>query len=128
MPTLDGLRLTKEAYDQTAPEDVVQFIDSVFRVEGFGHIDPDIRNQAEIVQAQLYEWGRDPIFASFQGVAGPGWRRRRDSNPRNSCELNGFQDRRIQPLCHSSAAITVSLRRRRKASLALKLTKTGVRS
>ena len=33
-----------------------------------------------------------------------GWRRRRDSNPRNVCTLNGFQDRRIQPLCHSSVA------------------------
>ena len=32
------------------------------------------------------------------------WRRRRDSNPRNARTLNGFQDRRIQPLCHSSAA------------------------
>ena len=31
------------------------------------------------------------------------WRRRRDSNPRDPFESNGFQDRRIQPLCHSSA-------------------------
>ncbi len=29
-------------------------------------------------------------------------RRRRDSNPRDSCEPNGFQDRRLQPLGHSS--------------------------
>jgi hypothetical protein len=29
-------------------------------------------------------------------------RRRRDSNPRRSCPLNGFQDRRLQPLGHSS--------------------------
>jgi hypothetical protein len=29
-------------------------------------------------------------------------RRERDSNPRNPCELNGFQDRRIRPLCHLS--------------------------
>src|SRR3989441_1214784 len=33
------------------------------------------------------------------------WRRRRDSNPRGPCEPNGFQDRRFQPLTHSSAAI-----------------------
>ena len=30
------------------------------------------------------------------------WRRERDSNPRSLCRLNGFQDRRIQPLCHLS--------------------------
>ena len=34
------------------------------------------------------------------------WRRKRDSNPRNACTLNGFQDRRIQPLCHSSGTCT----------------------
>src|SRR6266852_4677848 len=31
------------------------------------------------------------------------WRRRRDSNPRDPFEPNGFQDRRFQPLTHSSA-------------------------
>lgn len=31
------------------------------------------------------------------------WRRRRDSNPRPDCSGNGFQDRRLQPLGHSSA-------------------------
>src|SRR5208283_3126272 len=31
------------------------------------------------------------------------WRRRRDSNPRDPFESNGFQDRRFQPLTHSSA-------------------------
>ncbi len=32
------------------------------------------------------------------------WRRRRDSNPRTrEHRINGFRDRRIQPLCHSSA-------------------------
>ena len=31
------------------------------------------------------------------------WRRKRDSNPRVSFPTNGFQDRRVQPLCHSSA-------------------------
>lgn len=33
------------------------------------------------------------------------WRRERDSNPRNTCVLNGFQDRRIKPLCHLSGAL-----------------------
>src|SRR6516164_3354125 len=33
------------------------------------------------------------------------WRRRRDSNPRDPYGSNGFQDRRIQPLCHSSTLI-----------------------
>lgn len=32
------------------------------------------------------------------------WRRKRDSNPRASCPANGFQDRRLQPLGHSSAS------------------------
>ncbi len=32
------------------------------------------------------------------------WRRGRDSNPRRTCILNGFRDRRIQPLCHLSIA------------------------
>jgi hypothetical protein len=31
-----------------------------------------------------------------------GWRRRGDSNPRDPFESNGFQDRRLQPLGHSS--------------------------
>jgi hypothetical protein len=31
------------------------------------------------------------------------WRRRRDSNPRDPFRSNGFQDRRFQPLTHSSA-------------------------
>lgn len=30
------------------------------------------------------------------------WRRKRDLNPWRTYALNGFQDRRIQPLCHSS--------------------------
>jgi hypothetical protein len=30
------------------------------------------------------------------------WRRRRDLNPRDPFEPNGFQDRRFQPLTHSS--------------------------
>src|SRR5271170_358182 len=30
------------------------------------------------------------------------WRRKRDSNPRASHPANGFQDRRLQPLGHSS--------------------------
>lgn len=36
--------------------------------------------------------------------AGPcfAWRRRRDSNPRDPHGPNGFQDRRFQPLTHSS--------------------------
>ena len=40
----------------------------------------------------------DPLLIST-------WRRERDSNPRNTCVLNGFQDRRIQPLCHLSGVL-----------------------
>src|ERR1035438_9621921 len=32
------------------------------------------------------------------------WRRKRDSNPRASHPANGFQDRRFQPLTHSSSS------------------------
>ena len=32
------------------------------------------------------------------------WRRKRDSNPRAPFDANGFQDRRFQPLTHSSTA------------------------
>ena len=33
------------------------------------------------------------------------WRRKRDSNPRATCAANGFQDRRFQPLTHSSGSL-----------------------
>ena len=40
------------------------------------------------------------------------WRRKRDSNPRTSHPVNGFQDRRLQPLGHSSVFyLTVIFRR-----------------
>ena len=38
------------------------------------------------------------------------WRRGWDSNPRDPFRPNGFQDRRIQPLCHPSDA-EIELRR-----------------
>ena len=38
------------------------------------------------------------------------WRRRRDSNPRDPFGPNGFQDRRFQPLTHSSAHNSNALR------------------
>ena len=33
------------------------------------------------------------------------WRRKRDSNPRTSFPVNGFQDRRLKPLGHSSTSM-----------------------
>ena len=49
--------------------------------------------------------------ASFDGVRInrvlrnlPNWRRRRDLNPRDPFGPNGFQDRRFQPLTHSSVS------------------------
>ena len=35
-------------------------------------------------------------------ISGEDWRRGRDSNPRDACAPNGFQDRRNRPLCHLS--------------------------
>ncbi len=42
------------------------------------------------------------------------WRRKRDSNPRTSFPVNGFQDRRLQPLGHSSALMVAFRRRLRR--------------
>src|SRR5687768_2002296 len=41
--------------------------------------------------------------AAFARTQSEGWRRERDSNPRNSFPFNGFQDRRLKPLGHPSA-------------------------
>src|SRR5215468_9226093 len=46
------------------------------------------------------------------------WRRRRDSNPRDPHGPNGFQDRRIQPLCHSSTLIINNLLKVCRSSVA----------
>src|ERR1700676_2039266 len=45
------------------------------------------------------------------GILIDNWRRKRDSNPRNPFEFNGFQDRRFQPLTHSytNSPTTVAL-------------------
>ena len=37
------------------------------------------------------------------------WRMVRDSNPRTSCPVSGFQDRRIRPLCQPSETLPHSL-------------------
>src|SRR5258705_13738676 len=44
-----------------------------------------------------YSRRREVFYCIFEQ-----WRRRRDSNPRDPFESNGFQDRRFQPLTHSS--------------------------
>ena len=44
------------------------------------------------------------------------WRRKRDSNPRNPFEFNGFQDRRLKPLGHSSIRYRIGFRRSPKRS------------
>ena len=41
----------------------------------------------------------------FHSVRLLNWRRKRDSNPRATYAANGFQDRRLQPLGHSSKLI-----------------------
>ena len=48
---------------------------------------------------------RPPVWGPFSF----NWRRRGDSNPRTrGYRVNGFRDRRIQPLCHPSAGVTAS--------------------
>jgi DNA invertase Pin-like site-specific DNA recombinase len=46
---------------------------------------------------------KDGSFGLDSGVLGI-WRRKRDSNPRVSYPTNGFQDRRLRPLGHSSTS------------------------
>ena len=53
----------------------------------------------------------------------PRWRRVRDSNPRRTCILNGFQDRRVQPLRQLSMSSS-SPRSFRCAPLARRLAKS----
>ena len=48
----------------------------------------------------------DGHFGGDQGLVGI-WRRKRDSNPRTSFPVNGFQDRRYQPLTHSSGILII---------------------
>ena len=55
-------------------------------------------------------FGKDSRIACFAGnpnarVLSTWWRRKRDSNPRVSHPTNGFQDRRLRPLGHSSDLI-----------------------
>ena len=49
-------------------------------------------------------------LAEKQGKTSVFERRRRDSNPRDAFTPNGFQDRRLQPLGHSSTLISKGLR------------------
>jgi hypothetical protein len=55
-------------------------------------IDPELMIRVLIVAEKATFW---PFF----------WRRGGDSNSRSSCELAGFQDRCIQPLCHLSVLV-----------------------
>src|SRR6185295_2728248 len=48
-------------------------------------------------------WSIYRLQSSRRDIAIENWRRKRDSNPRASYPANGFQDRRFQPLTHSSA-------------------------
>src|ERR1035437_6631579 len=72
-----------------------------------------IRREAKIVKNMYFakrthfrlrlRYG-ETVFAVTK-AASEDWRRGRDSNPRDACAPNGFQDRRIRPLCHLSVAI-----------------------
>src|ERR1035438_7397221 len=52
-----------------------------------------------------------PSYTSYSHGPDAGmWRRKRDSNPRTSFPVNGFQDRRYQPLTHSSGIPIINVR------------------
>jgi hypothetical protein len=55
-------------------------------------------------ELRLSNSGTDRNTKDFDpgGSNSDNWRRKRDSNPRASRPANGFQDRRFQPLTHSS--------------------------
>ena len=51
-----------------------------------------------------FNYQRSPVLAACGEKSQiSNWRRGRDSNPRDAHASNGFQDRRIRPLCHLSA-------------------------
>ncbi len=52
-------------------------------------------------------WGRTRKACNLLIYKGS-WRRGRDSNPRSEQTDNGFQDRRIRPLCHLSGVRILS--------------------
>src|ERR1700738_4737451 len=53
-----------------------------------------------------------PTMSGTEIEAETDWRRRRDSNPRDPFGSNGFQDRRFQPLTHSSGYDSTARSRR----------------
>src|ERR1700676_5636948 len=62
-------------------------------------------NRSKIHSAQkCYLCLRYVVSPMCPGRTQTGWRRRRDSNPRDPFGSNGFQDRRFQPLTHSSVS------------------------
>ena len=66
----------------------------------------------------------DPISlhqSQFTSLTSTKRRKEGDSNPRDRCRPNGFQDRRIRPLCHPSGCdITRRLTQPRRAHLGRK--------
>ncbi len=65
-----------------------------------GRNTPSGRGAAAVRFRQAFRWKR--LRPDRAGKIG--WRRRRDSNPRDPFESNGFQDRRLRPLGHSSGS------------------------
>ena len=61
--------------------------------------EPRLRRFCDVGQAASLPW----LAASWQ--LAPLERRERDSNPRTSFDVSGFQDRCNQPLCHPSGAL-----------------------
>ena len=51
--------------------------------------------------------GKNEKISETTGFPAICQRRRRDSNPRRTCALSGFQDRCIKPLCHASDGATM---------------------
>src|SRR6266699_6142844 len=60
------------------------------------------RQPADEIRAVLSSAVNPTRVGSSSRPSHKGWRRERDSNPRNGFPFNGFQDRRLQPLGHLS--------------------------
>ena len=55
-----------------------------------------------IVHKNRQKWGKKEHPVGLPRDVQYHWRMVRDSNPRTSCPVSGFQDRRIRPLCQPS--------------------------
>jgi HipA-like protein len=86
------------------PEDLTDELHSVDTRRFFENLLPEGKALEDAATAHAVS--KSNLFGLLQMKTTPRlkekWRRGRDSNPGRGMPLNGFQDRRIRPLCHLS--------------------------